>query len=169
MGQAWQEFWVFNIDNMKRAAPGVNYHPGEARFILSDCLRKGHHQQVLEVQLFRLRVRTHTNFYLFLIDGFQKGPQDPVPEGKYGAIIGIPLFDFHGMMNAMHGWGDKKDPPDRLEPLRNDNTTVMKLGAQDDGAFKNDHAHGTGSQEKNEGDFDDSGNGQFTEMKSGCR
>ena len=68
---------------------------------------KGHEKQLVEIEPVRVMIRPHPYADLGLVNIFEEGAQETIPEGKYGAIIGIPLFDDHGVVYPMHGRGDK--------------------------------------------------------------
>ena len=78
---------------------------------LPDGFGKRHNQQLVKIQFIVFMIGPHAYADPDLIHTREKGAQDPVPEGKDGAVVGIPLFDFHGVVYAMHGGGHKENPP----------------------------------------------------------
>jgi len=100
-----------------------------------------------------------------LVNPGQQGAQPPIPSGEDGSIVRVPLFDDHGVVDAVHGGGNKKNPEKRFKPPGRLKTAVMELGAQYQGTFKDGHADRTRPNKKDERDLDHGGHGQFTNVK----
>ena len=70
----------------------------------------------MEIEVFRLGIRTDTYADLVLIDPCKQRTQDSIPERKDGPVIGISLFYDRGMVYPMHGRRDEQNPKEGFKP-----------------------------------------------------
>ncbi len=99
-------------------------------------------------------VGTNPNTDPSLVNTSKDCTQEPIPEGKNGAVIAIPFLDNHRVVYPMHGRRNKKYPKDCFKPLGNFQAAMVKLGTKHQGAFKYQHPKGTRTQEKYDGYLD---------------
>ena len=103
---------------------------------------------MVEVELIMFLIGTNTYAYPGLVNAGKKCPQEPVPNGKNGAVIGIPLLDDNRMVYPVHGGRHKKNPPYGFKPFGDLQAAVVKLSTEHNGAFKYRHTQEARTQKK---------------------
>ena len=112
-----------------------------------------------KIESFGVTISAYPDYDSGLVYVGKEGSQGSIPEGKDGAVIGIAFPNNHRMVDSVHGRGHKKNPKKGFEPFGDPQAAVMKLGAEDYGAFKYEYAERARTQKEYDGYLYDGGDG----------